>query len=166
MHGLAVQIDVEAFDLLFRVDAQALLPRREVDPHPLADVNWPGEQQDHAREHVGARVLPLRRGAREPPGLVVDLDGHLGQGSRVLPAVMRAEQKFKRVRQPDPDIRQGAAAIAAIRGREYRVRLLTLTFPSPGPDPGPELAPAQGVHLPRSDDPLPPVHPGDRKRYR
>src|SRR5262249_50466780 len=71
--------------------------------------------------HVVIRELKtgtLGRCAHEPFGLVLDFDGYLRQGGRVLPIVMRAEQQFQAIGEQNPDISPGAAAVTAVdRGK-------------------------------------------------
>src|ERR1700733_4962338 len=62
------------------------------------------------------RPDPLRRSAREPVGLVVDVHGDLRQGGRVLPVVMRAEQQLQAVGEQGPDVSLGTAAVTAVHG--------------------------------------------------
>ena len=95
---------------------------------------------------------PLRRRAYEPVGLVVDVDGDLRQGGRVLPVVMRAEQQLQAVGEQYPDVSLGAAAVTAIHGGKRRgqaaVGRLALLLPISAS--GPEFASAQDDHLLRS----------------
>jgi hypothetical protein len=103
----------------------------------------------------GQRPDPLRRRAREPVGLVVDVDGDLRQGGRVLPVVMRAEQQLQAVGEQGPDVSLGAAAVTAVHGGKRPgkapVRRLALLLPVSAS--GPELASTQDDHLLRSPDP-------------
>src|SRR6187399_13681 len=68
-----------------------------------------------ARRDVGAPGW-LRRGAGEPQGLVLDLDGDLGQGARMLPVVVGTEQQFQTAGQQHPDIGLSTAAVTAVHG--------------------------------------------------
>ena len=52
--------------------------------------------------------------SRELFQLVSDFHGRLGQGRRVLPVVMRAEQQFPAAGKDGPDISLGAAAVATV----------------------------------------------------
>ena len=52
----------------------------------------------------------------EPPGLVVDSDGDIGQRRRVLPVVVRAEQQVLAGAEQDADAGLSATAVAAARG--------------------------------------------------
>jgi hypothetical protein len=72
----------------------------------------------------------LRRRARQPAGLVVDVHGDLRQGRGVLPVVMRAEHELQTVGEQDPDVSLGTAAITAVHGGKR-----------PGPAPVRRLAP-------------------------
>src|SRR4249920_1549845 len=52
----------------------------------------------------------------EPPALVVDGDGNIGQRGRVLPVVVRAEQQVLATTEQDADVGLSATAVAAARG--------------------------------------------------
>ena len=58
------------------------------------------------------RIRAMR--PRELCGFVVDFDGYLRQRGRILPVVMRAEQKFQEIGEQDPDVSPGAAAVTAV----------------------------------------------------
>ena len=53
---------------------------------------------------------------REPVRLVLDDDGHQGQGGRVLPVVMRAEQQVMAAAEQDTNPGPSTAAVAAVHG--------------------------------------------------
>src|SRR6185369_16869748 len=114
----------------------------------------------------GQRPDPLRRRAREPVGLVADVNGDLRQGGRVLPAVMRAEQQLQAVGEQSPDVSLGAAAVTAIHGgnRPGKVPVRHLALLLPVSASGPEFASTQDGHLLRSPgSAFLKSTPGDRK---
>src|SRR6266851_6863076 len=67
------------------------------------------------------------RGAVEPPRLILDLDGDLRQGARVLPVVVRAEEQLQAAGQQHPYVSLSAATVATVHGGQ---------IPSAGLSPG------------------------------
>jgi len=55
----------------------------------------------------------------QPYGLILDFDGYIRQGGRVLPVVVRAEQQFQAAGQQDPDVSLSAAAVTARGGSPH-----------------------------------------------
>jgi len=80
----------------------------------------------------------------QPHGLIVDFDGYIRQGGRVLPVVVPAEQQFQAAGQQDPDVSLSAAPVAAVHGGEppdassssgrRRVLALRTAVPVSGPE--------------------------------
>src|SRR6266566_210153 len=72
--------------------------------------------------------------AREPVRLILDCDGNLGQGGRVLPVVMCAEQQVLAAAEKDANVGLSAAAVAAVRTVHRRGRAGSspgYSFPAP-----------------------------------
>jgi len=69
-----------------------------------------------------ATSRPDPASAREPLRLILDCDGNLGQGGRVLPVVMCAEQQGLAAAEKDANIGLSAAAVAAVRTVHRRGR--------------------------------------------
>ena len=110
---------------------------------------------------------PLRRRAREPIGLVVDVDGDLRQGGRILPVVMRAEQQLQAAGEQGPYVSLGTAAVTAVHGgkRPGKAPVSRLALMLRVSGSSPEFAPAQDDHLLRSPgSALLKSTPGDRKQ--
>ena len=102
-------------------------------------------------------------------GLILDFDGYIRQGGRVLPVVVRAEQQFQAAGQQDPDVGLSAAAVTAVLsgeppavGSSSRRRALALRTPVPAS--GPKCAHIDLPSLGKTARPL--VHPMRPRRER